>query len=121
MESKSLVVRAKNRLSRLVLPNVDCDESSCNENYDILDVLNDCFVLSFAVFFILVLACSIFNWPTFIVIVANIIPDVLLIDYLRRKDVSKSGRVIATLSLVANFFLAASLATGRWDWFMGFF
>jgi hypothetical protein len=119
MQSKSLVIRTKNWLSHLLLQNVACDEINCDENYGIGDVLKDCVGLSFVTFFILVIFCGLFNLPTLSVSLANIIPVVLLVDYLRRKDVPKIGKFVAILSLAANIYLAISLATNRWDWCVG--
>ncbi len=119
MESKSLVIRTKNRLSHFLLPNAVCDEINCDENYGIRDVLKDCVKLSFIAIFILTVFCGLLKLPTFFVSMANIIPIVLLIDYLRRKDVSRFGKFVAILSLVASIYLAISLATNRWDWYLG--
>ena len=122
MKSKSLIIRTKDWLNHLILPNtVVCDEANRSEDYKIWDVLNDCFISSLVVFFILILPCDAFNWPISIVVGANIIQAILLIDYLVRKDVPRAGKIIAILSLAVNLFLAISLATNRWDWFMGLF
>ena len=58
MESKSLVIRTKNRLSHFLLPNAVCDEINCDENYGIRDVLKDCVKLSFIAIFILTVKTS---------------------------------------------------------------
>lgn len=121
MKSKSLVVRTKNWLSHSLLLNVACDEINYDDNYGIRDVLKDCVELSFVAFFILVILCGLFKLPTFSISLANIIPVILLIDYLWRKDVTRFGKFVAILALVANLYLAVSLATNRWDWYIGLF